>query len=153
MNLNQIADDVCLYISFKLNVEDIRKNTRLAEVVDARKIAYYILREKYQLSYSSIGKVFNKNHATVMHNLKSVKGLLEYDIIFKEKFNDCVLNFDEQKSEIKVLLMLRDFKESMDQITETYEMLKKITNFNKNVLKFINTEQKYQQQWEKIIQH
>jgi hypothetical protein len=153
MNLNQIADDVCLYISFKLNVEDIRKNTRLAEVVDARKIAYYILRKKYHLSYSSIGKVFNKNHATVMHNLKSVKGLLEYDIIFKEKFNDCVLNFDEQKSEIKVLLMLRDFKESMDQITETYEMLKKITNFNKNVLKFINTEQKYQQQWEKIIQH
>lgn len=152
MNLNQIADDVCLYISFKLNIEDIRKNTRLAEVVDARKIAYYILREKYHLSYPSIGKVFNKNHATVMHNLKSVKGLLEYDIIFKEKFDDCVLNFDEQKSEIKVLSMLRDFKESMDQITETYEMLKKITNFNKNVLKFINTEQKYQEQWEKIIQ-
>ena len=153
MNLNQIADDVCLYISFKLNVEDIRKNTRLTEVVDARKIAYYILREKSHLSYPSIGKVFNKNHATVMHNLKSVKGLLEYDIIFKEKFNDCVLNFDEQKSEIKVLLMLKDFKESMDQITETYEMLKKITNFNKNVLKFITTEQKYQEQWEKIIQH
>ena len=152
MNLNQIADDVCLYISFKLNVEDIRKNTRLAEVVDARRIAYYILREKYHLSYLSIGKVFNKNHATVIHNLKSVKGLLEYDPMFKEKFNDCVLNFDEQKSEIKVLLMLRDFKESMDQITETYEMLKKITNFNKNVLKVINNQEKYQEQWEKIIQ-
>ncbi len=153
MNLDQITDDVCLYISIKLGVDDIRKDTRLAEVVDARKIAYYILRKKYDLSYGSIGKLFNKNHATVMHNFKSIEGLLKYDAVFEKKFNTCVVNFDKEKNELKALSMLKDFKESMDKIDEACELLKKITNFNKNVLKLINTKEKYQEQWEKIIQN
>lgn len=163
MNVSKIADEVCSHISIKLGVKDLKKDSRLREIIDARRIAYYILREKYSLSYASIGNFFNKDHATVLYNYKSVKDLIKYDIIFKEKFDVCVDYFDKDKDAIKLITALKDFKESvedfnvelvsMDKDAEFYELLKKITNFNHNVIKLINNQEKYQEQWEKIIQH
>jgi len=162
MNVSKIVDEVCSHISIKLGVKDLKKDSRLREIIDARRIAYYILREKYSLSYASIGNFFNKDHATVLYNYKSVKDLIKYDIIFKEKFDVCVDYFDKDKDEIKLIEALEDFKisvedldvkiDSMDKNKSLYELLKKITKFNNNLIELINNQAKFQDQWEKITQ-
>ena len=162
MIVSKIVDKVCSHISIKLGVKDLKKDSRLRDVIDARRIAYYILREKYNLPYASIGSFFNKDHATVLHSYKSAKDLIKYDIIFKEKFDACVDSFYKEKDEIKLIEALEDFKisvedldvkiDSMDKNTGLYELLKKITKFNNNLIELINNQAKFQDQWEKITQ-
>lgn len=52
----------------------IKGKTRVAGVVYARHIAMHVVREAYQLSYPQIGRLFERNHATVQHACKKVRG-------------------------------------------------------------------------------
>lgn len=56
-----------------VTVEDIMSRTRLREFVDARQLYCYIMREKFGLSLSKIGKTINRDHATAIHSVKTHK--------------------------------------------------------------------------------
>jgi len=58
---------------------DIKEKTRKREHVLARSFCYKLLRENTKMTLSEIAKLFNKNHATVLHNLRQLNGYLEYD--------------------------------------------------------------------------
>jgi len=55
------------------------KKSRKREIVYQRAAAFNFLRQNTQLSLTSIGDLFNKDHATVLHALKV------YDYFVKEK--------------------------------------------------------------------
>jgi len=61
---------------FELN---IKEKTRKREYVLARSFCYKLIRENTKMTLSEIAKLFNKNHATVLHNLRQLDGYLEYD--------------------------------------------------------------------------
>ena len=68
--------------------DDILHGRRYRNVIDARKVYSYILREN-GYTYSQIARFMLKNHATVMHHCKDAPYLLECDVELKEKYLLC----------------------------------------------------------------
>ena len=65
---------------FNIKVADIKGKRRLKQFVRPRHIAMWMIREHTSLSFPDIGRVFNdRDHATVQHACKRVRGLLESD--------------------------------------------------------------------------
>ena len=49
-------------------------------------MVYAFCRQDLRMSWTSIGKSFKVNHATVMHHLKVHKQLIEYDAFYQNKY-------------------------------------------------------------------
>ena len=64
---------------------DIEEKTRKRRVVDARRAYSKILRD-VGFSYDYIGQTIGKDHASIIHYVKSISGLLQYDSTFEKKF-------------------------------------------------------------------
>ncbi|MEJ5251816.1 MAG: chromosomal replication initiator protein DnaA [Chthonomonadetes bacterium] len=64
---------------FGLTTQDILGDQRSREVLMARQIAMYLLREKAQLPLQQIGQMFGKNHSTVLHACNRVRSSLHRD--------------------------------------------------------------------------
>ena len=71
---------------------DIEDTTRRRRIVDARR-AYAKILKDVGFSYQHIGHSLNKNHATIIHYVKSVDDLLKYDSAFEKKFMLAKKNF------------------------------------------------------------
>ena len=64
---------------------DIHQNSRKEEYILARAVCYSILRDCLNMTYQSIAKVFNKNHATVIHAYKELPYMIRYNKSLAEK--------------------------------------------------------------------
>jgi hypothetical protein len=62
--------------TFDLNVDS---RSRRSEYITARAICYKILKEHCDMSYTFIGRQFNKNHATILHALDEFPWMLKAD--------------------------------------------------------------------------
>jgi|LakMenEpi03Aug12_release.lakeMendotaPanAssembly.Ray.scaffolds.fasta_scaffold605827_2 chromosomal replication initiation ATPase DnaA len=58
---------------FGVSVEDIKGKSREARIVNARHVAMSLMRVFFECSFADIGKVFNRNHATVMSACRRVE--------------------------------------------------------------------------------
>lgn len=105
LNKKTSINDIIKIIQEESGLKNILKDTRKRNYVDARRIFYHILRNYHRLSLDKIGKLAgNRNHATVLHGLRSVEFLIKSDPSIGELFNrvsDRILNL---KSEKQVLL-------------------------------------------------
>ncbi|MGH3443343.1 MAG: chromosomal replication initiator protein DnaA [Nitriliruptorales bacterium] len=71
-----IQDEVAGY--FDLSVEDLCSPSRTKQLVTARQIAMYLIRELTDLSLPRIGKAFgNRDHTTVMHAERKIAKLMK----------------------------------------------------------------------------
>lgn len=65
---------------YEINEESIYEKTRRKEIVRARQLIMYILREDFNISYPLIGqKLGGKDHTTVIHSCLKVKNDLKED--------------------------------------------------------------------------
>lgn len=64
---------------FGLTTQDILGEQRSREVLMARQIAMYLLRERAHLPLQQIGQMFGKNHSTVLHAYNRVKTSIQKD--------------------------------------------------------------------------
>lgn len=80
----------------KIPVEILKTKTREREIVEARQI--YFVRAKLftKASLAAIGKLVNKDHATVLHGIKTVNNVIE----LKKKYDDW---FCEKRPAVKSL--------------------------------------------------
>lgn len=67
---------------------DISKNSRKRTIVDARKIYSKILREK-GFCYQSIADSLDKDHATIIHYIRTIDSILEYDKTLRNMYMTC----------------------------------------------------------------
>ena len=70
--------------------QDIMQRTKKRDVVEARQIAMYIILEKHILTQREISELFDMNHSTVAHAIKTVRDLLDTDTTFKLKYNNLI---------------------------------------------------------------
>lgn len=56
-----------------IQLEHLKKDLRNQETVYARFVAFYILRTYLMMTHKSIGKMFGKDHATVIHGLRTIE--------------------------------------------------------------------------------
>tara|TARA_R110000803_G_scaffold21216_2_gene53666 strand:- start:12432 stop:13019 length:588 start_codon:yes stop_codon:yes gene_type:complete len=68
---------VRMYYGLEENYEKSR--SRSTDFVKGRQMAMYLIRTSTKLSLSSIGQMFGKDHATVLHSIKTIKNYLFYD--------------------------------------------------------------------------
>lgn len=76
-------------------------DTRIREYVFTRQAIYYILRKNTKLSFASIannGHTGSRDHATAMHGVKTVSGL----ILFNKDYRDLVFEAERKFLEIYV---------------------------------------------------
>lgn len=78
MELSQIRELV--ESEFKIDISQV---TRIREVVYVRNLYYKLARDYTSFGYSDIGKEINKNHATVIHGVKTME---EVVLIYDSKF-------------------------------------------------------------------
>lgn len=82
ITIDDILNVVCKH--FELEAAAIHTRSRKREVVQARQVAMYLAKTYTDFSTSKIGKfIGNKDHATVLHACKTVKGQCEVDKGFR----------------------------------------------------------------------
>jgi len=81
--VGDVFNQVCK-IFYKKPEEVMQKvNSRGRTYVLIRQLTMAILRQKTLMSYSEIGDVFRKDHATAIHSVKAIDNLRETDKQFK----------------------------------------------------------------------
>lgn len=93
---------------------DILNGRRNRELVDARTIFYYIMRNDFNKKVSAIGKHVYKHHATVLHSLKSFDVLVKSDRKFKEDYQK-VMSALNGAEEVGVLLTEDEIKKIQEE--------------------------------------
>lgn len=84
MNSDAIINHVCNRLG--MSRADIMQKTRKRDIVDARRICINAIKNNNQrISLKRIGFIFNLDHATVLHCLKTYKILFETDTYFQKK--------------------------------------------------------------------
>lgn len=91
ISIDDILNTVCKH--FNLEGNAIHTKSRKREVVQARQIAMYLAKAYTDYSTSKIGKfIGGKDHATVLHACKTVKGQCEVDKTFRSDLESIEAN-------------------------------------------------------------
>ncbi len=87
VSIDYIQKIVCDY--FNLPVEAINSKTRKREIVQARQMAMFFSKKHTKNSLAAIGvHCGNKDHATVLHAIKTINNLMETDKQFRVYVDD-----------------------------------------------------------------
>ena len=93
VTISHIVDEVSRTTG--VSVDDIYSKKHTAEVSDARKMCFYIIREVTDMSYKMIGKEFNRDHSTVMYNIEKMGDNLKKDSVLNAQVLDIVNNIKD----------------------------------------------------------
>ena len=113
-------DRLAKRINEEFNV-NIFKHTRARNVVDARSVFCYIVRNEYNLSLHAIAEYFIKNgkpydHSTAVHSIKNYEIVKKYDKR-AEQVVENILKDTDQDAHTKYLL--NEILETTDKRTKT----------------------------------
>ncbi|NLZ94691.1 MAG: chromosomal replication initiator protein DnaA [Bacteroidales bacterium] len=87
ITVQKIQEVVCEYFNIKRDL--IQSKSRKREIVQARHVAMYFTKAHTELSLAQIGSHIGKrNHATVLHACKTVKGLIKVDKTFRSNVEE-----------------------------------------------------------------
>ena len=64
---------------FKVSMKDMQSRSRKKSLTFARQVAMYLSRKHTTESLADIGKIFNRDHSTVLHSIKKVTDLTRRD--------------------------------------------------------------------------
>ena len=75
---------ILTFVSQKYGIptEDIIGKRKTDAIATARQVAIYLLRELTEMSFANIGKVFNRDHSTVIHSCTQVEKRMMADKLF-----------------------------------------------------------------------
>ena len=79
-----ISNALCKTFGHEIGYYVGRKRNR--ELVEVRYMVFLLLREETDYSYNEIGKIFGKNHSTVMFGEQTAKNLIETYRPFREDY-------------------------------------------------------------------
>lgn len=72
-----IIREVCKYLD--VSEKKIKEPIRKREIVECRQFAMYYIRKNTSMSLESIGKIFKKDHATVLNALHVAENLINFN--------------------------------------------------------------------------
>ena len=81
---------------YGVEVSDIMSTSRTKEVVNARQVAMFIIRQLTKLSLPEIGRFFGRDHTTVLHSLEKVEGLIKENRETAENIRDIKSNVNNR---------------------------------------------------------
>jgi RNA polymerase sigma factor (sigma-70 family) len=79
--------------AYNVRVDDIRSASRRQSFVFCRHLALYLLHLDFNFSSLKLGKVFNRDHSSVLHAYKKMKWLIEHDKELFAKVTDIRMRY------------------------------------------------------------
>lgn len=119
-NMDNVSEMVALYLG--LSHKNMRSKRRDRQLVDARRIVYNIIKSTYGYTLSFIGNHFKKNHATIIHSIRSHNSLMKYDKHYAEQYTRAlsfVLSGSSSKDKSIALLQKKHYLENMLETINT----------------------------------
>ncbi len=88
----ETAEDVINEVAEKLGTtaEDVKGDSRKANVVLARHAAVYVMRIKFNWKTEYIGMMINRHHSSVLHSCKVFKDIWDTDRVMRKKLIDAL---------------------------------------------------------------
>lgn len=85
IDLNYNTDIVIKSVSdyYNLNESELKKKDRHWHIRTARQVCMYLLKRNTTMSLVAIGKLFKRDHTTVIHSVQKVKDLLDTEEAFR----------------------------------------------------------------------
>ena len=77
-----------IFKRYNIHREDILGTRRTKDVAFARHVSVYLIRSITEMSYPNIGKIFNRDHASVMSSYKVIEKRLETDNMFELELSE-----------------------------------------------------------------
>jgi chromosomal replication initiator protein len=77
--------------TFNISESDLKGRSRKAEIVGVRQLCQYFLHKKVYLSLSATGRIFGRDHSTVIHSIQTVNNRVETERDYREKFTKLTL--------------------------------------------------------------
>lgn len=90
VTIDHVVDEVSRTTG--VSVDDINSKKRTANVSDARKMVFYILREVTDMSYEEIGNRFSRDHSTVIYNIREMADKIKVDSTLNSQVTDIINN-------------------------------------------------------------
>ena len=78
-----------------ISLEDIKSNSRKAEIVTARSIVVYILRMEMGITFMEIAKILNKETSSISRSFRVFLNRMMIDIILKKDVNTAIKQLRE----------------------------------------------------------
>lgn len=88
--LNDIIEEVSRTTG--VAVDDILSKKQAAEISNARKMCFYIIREITDMSFKAIGQKFGRDHSTVMYNVENFEKKIKSDSSLNYQVSDIIRN-------------------------------------------------------------
>ncbi len=67
---------------FEISEEDLKSTKRRQEILIPRQVSMYIIKENLDITLDGIGKIFNKDHSTVLNSINKIDKKLEDEPTF-----------------------------------------------------------------------
>jgi chromosomal replication initiator protein len=86
--VESIIKEICKYYS--LTAEQVKGKSRKREIVKARFISIYIIKNETDFTLSAIGRIFNRDHSTILHSIKIINNTLtlRYDTDISDELRE-----------------------------------------------------------------
>lgn len=108
---------------------NIAEKTRRFDVVFARGCYFKLCRELTKNSFKKIGDSVGKNHATVIHGIRTVNDLVETDRQLKSEMDGLMNKFSEYnkiKEKMSITQLVREYNKLLLQIGEKDVKIKEL---------------------------
>jgi len=89
---DNIIEDVCKV--YNIELADLMSKARHRILVEPRQVLFYILHKKMNIPCVKVGKMFNKNHATVLHGANNIRTFMENEKDLRERVTGVLLRND-----------------------------------------------------------
>jgi chromosomal replication initiation ATPase DnaA len=81
---------------FGLSEESLIGRSQKREITEIRAIIFCQIYQTAKLTYSEIGRMFDRHHSTIMHGVKLAEDLYDTDFRFKHRYNGFVEYLKEE---------------------------------------------------------
>ena len=91
-------------------------NTRKRPYVEIRQLAMYLIRELCVTEWTKTGKIFNRDHGTVIHAVKTMEGIIHFQKlpIFVEYYYDCIRKIEIESKKSETIKIVKHSLEDQD---------------------------------------
>ena len=96
--VNVTVDKIFTAIFKKYNVrrDDLVGTRRTKEVAAARHTTIYLIRKITDMSFPNIGKIFSRDHSTIMSSIEAVEKKIRHDAVFSVEINELIKEVNGQ---------------------------------------------------------
>lgn len=74
---------------------DMWQGCRKRYLVDARCLVFYIMRDRYALTFERIANLCGFNHASIIHHCKGMESMIGYSEEYKTQYENAIKRLNE----------------------------------------------------------